>query len=321
MFSDSVLPIVSQVTGVLLVMVIGALARRLGWLSPASDKSLAVLTTNVLLPALLIDRIVHSNNFDRFADTWIPPVVGFGCTCIGFGVSWLVIHFAGTWLGIADPRVQRAFILATGLANYGFIPIPLAEHFFPDALVPLFIHNVGVDIALWSVGIFVISGEIGSGWRRLLLSPPLWSVFIAVLVLQCRLVDYMPMPLTQLLKSLGQCAVPIGLILSGAIIVDYWKDVRWREGMATLGLACLTRQLVLPLFMLTLASTIWLPNQMDRVLLLQAAMPAATFPIVLVKLYGGDVPTALRVVVGTSVLGLFTIPLWMVLGKLWLGII
>ncbi len=320
MFSDAVLPIVSQVTGVLLVILVGVVARRFGWLSPASDKSLAVLTTNVLMPALLIDRIVHSSKFNGFADSWIPPIVGFGCTCVGFGVSWFVIRFIGPRLGIIDPRVQNAFVLATGIANYGYIPIPLAEQFFPEALVPLFIHNVGVDIALWSVGIFVISGEFGSGWRRSLTSPPLWAVLVAILIQQFRLTEHLPAPVMQLSKTLGQCAVPIGLILSGAIIVDFWKDVRWRDGLATLGLACMTRQLVMPLFMLSIASWIWLPNQMDRVLLLQAAMPAATFPIVLVKLYGGDVPTALRVVVGTSVLGLFTIPFWIVLGKLWLGL-
>ena len=320
MISDAVLPIASQVSGVLLVMVVGAVARRLGWLSPASDKSLAVLTTNILLPALLIDRIVHSAHFNNHTDTWVPPLVGFGCTCVGFGLSWLVIRIIGPWFGISDPRVQNTFVLTAGIANFGYIPIPLAEHFFPEALVPLFVHNVGVDLATWSVGVLVIGGGVGTGWRRAIASPPLWAVLIAVIIHQLQWTSILPAPLSQLAKSLGQCAIPVGLILSGAIIVDYWKDVRWRDGLATLGLACLLRQVIMPVFMLSMAAWMWLPDQMDRVLLLQASMPAATFPIVLVKLYGGDIPTALRVIVGTSLLGLVTIPFWMVIGKLWLGI-
>ena len=50
----------------------------------------------------------------------------------------------------------------------------------------------------------------------------------------------------------------------------------------------------------------------------QAAMPAATFPIVMARLYEQDVQTAWVVVVGTSLLSLITIPLWMILGAAWL---
>jgi predicted permease len=53
-------------------------------------------------------------------------------------------------------------------------------------------------------------------------------------------------------------------------------------------------------------------------LLIQAAMPAATFPIVMTRLYDQDVQTAWVVVVGTSLLSLLTIPLWMTFGAMWL---
>jgi predicted permease len=39
-------------------------------------------------------------------------------------------------------------------------------------------------------------------------------------------------------------------------------------------------------------------------------MPAAVFPVVMAKHYGGDPATALRVVLATSLVGLITIPLW-----------
>jgi len=43
-------------------------------------------------------------------------------------------------------------------------------------------------------------------------------------------------------------------------------------------------------------------------------MPAAVFPIIMARHYGGDPPTALRVVISTSVAGLVTIPLWIKFG-------
>jgi hypothetical protein len=43
-------------------------------------------------------------------------------------------------------------------------------------------------------------------------------------------------------------------------------------------------------------------------------MPAAIFPIVVAKAHHGYMPTALRVVLGTSAIGLITIPLWIGFG-------
>ena len=54
--------------------------------------------------------------------------------------------------------------------------------------------------------------------------------------------------------------------------------------------------------------------ELKRVLVLQGAMPAAVLPIVLTKHYGGDARTSLQVALGTSLLGLVTIPLWIRFG-------
>ncbi|MGV3485402.1 MAG: malate permease, partial [Planctomycetaceae bacterium] len=55
---NDLLPIVLRVTGVFLVMGVGALARKRNWLTRESDASLANLTANVLLPALFLDRVL-----------------------------------------------------------------------------------------------------------------------------------------------------------------------------------------------------------------------------------------------------------------------
>jgi predicted permease len=74
--------------------------------------------------------------------------------------------------------------------------------------------------------------------------------------------------------------------------------------------------LILPCSILALAAWGTSSEALKQVLLIQAAMPAATFPIVMTRLYEQDVPTAWVVVVGTSLLSLITIPMWMILGDL-----
>jgi predicted permease len=74
----------------------------------------------------------------------------------------------------------------------------------------------------------------------------------------------------------------------------------------------------LPCMILALAAWLTSSEPLKQVLLIQAAMPAATFPIVMTRLYEQDIRVAWVVVVGTSLLSLFTIPLWMIFGAMWL---
>jgi predicted permease len=49
-------------------------------------------------------------------------------------------------------------------------------------------------------------------------------------------------------------------------------------------------------------------------------MPSAVLPIVISKHYGGDARIALQIALGTSLLGLVTIPLWIHFGSLLAGL-
>ena len=72
--------------------------------------------------------------------------------------------------------------------------------------------------------------------------------------------------------------------------------------------------------MLGLARVLPCSVELKRVLVVQAAMPAGVFPIVLSRLYGGDPATAVRIVAGTTLLSLVTIPLWIRWGLSWLDL-
>jgi hypothetical protein len=56
------------------------------------------------------------------------------------------------------------------------------------------------------------------------------------------------------------------------------------------------------------------------VLVVQAAMPAGVMPIIIARHYGGQPLTAVQIVLGTTVLALLTIPLWLKAGLAWVGV-
>jgi predicted permease len=311
--SDQFIKIASTVSGVFLVMVMGGIARQRKWFTKEVDRSMAGFTANVLMPSLFFHRIMTDQKLSMSIDAWTPALYGFGCTAVGFLVSVAVVKAVGKWFGIQSESEKRTFALCSGIDNYGYIPLPLAEVFYPACIVGLMVHNVGVDIALWSLGLFIISGAgIRETWRRVVFSPPLLAVAAALFIRQLGFGPWVPKPFLHMCDQLGRCSIPMGLVLSGAIIFDYASRFQWARAWRPLALAVIVRIVILPLGILLIAKH-WTHNtELKQVLLLQASMPAATFPIVMTRLYNQSVETAWTVVVGTSVLGMLTIPLWMV---------
>ncbi|OYP28366.1 AEC family transporter [Rhodopirellula sp. MGV] len=320
------MPIIASVIGVFLVMGVGAACRYAGWLTAEADRTLANVTANVLMPAYFLKQFSPGGNTGEkmeslsLANTWQAPLMGFLATAIGFGIAMLFARKIGPKVGLKTDASQRAFALCVGICNYGYIPLPLAETFYPSAVIDLIIHNVGVSIALWSIGISIISGSGGDGWKKTLTSIPLWAVVLSIGASMIGLTERIPVPVMKAVDALGVCAIPMGLLLSGAIIIDFMRDRTWRSEPGVILSAIGLRQIVLPAMLVFLSGVMVPSTDLRIVAMLQAAMPSAVFPIVLCKLYDRDTQTALRVILWTSLTGLFTIPFWLAFGGWWLGV-
>ena len=322
----------TAVAAVFAVVAAGAVARRGGLLTESADQTLLNGTIRVLLPCLifgvLLGRKELTGGFGRLA---LPPVVGFIEVVMGFALATLAARLVGPWIGLKTGRQRRTFALCVGMFNYAYVPVPLASAIFRDAsggpdggvLATLFVHNVGAEAALWSVGLLVLSGKLGRGWWRPVLNPPLGAIALALGLNATGGYRLMPAFLTQAIVLIGQAAIPAGLLLTGATMSDAAGSAKLHRGGGPMLLAALLRLGVLPVGFLALAHVLpaaWgMTLDLRRVVAIQAAMPCAVFPVVLTKHYGGDVPTAVRVVIFTSLLGLATIPLWLTAGLGWLG--
>jgi predicted permease len=183
----------------------------------------------------------------------------------------------------------------------------------------LFVHNVGVELAMWTLAVMIFTGGSVRDWRKFI-NAPLVAIVLALTINGFGWSDAVPKVVRTTLHWLGECAIPMSLILIGATVADYLGAFHHRWGGREIIAAVLLRILVLPAIFLLLAR--YLPASVDlkRVIVLEAAMPSAVFPIVMSRHYGGDPPTALRVVIGTSLVGLVTIPLWIRFGMSFVGL-
>lgn len=311
------LVLLNAVLPVLGVVGAGYAIRRLEWLNESADASLMRVVVNLLTPCLIADTILGNPAFERVDNVLLPPVLGFVTTAAGFGLGWLTRRWPRS---VAGQRGERTYALTVGLQNYGYIPIPLAQVLFSAGTMGvLFVQNIGVELAMWLLGLGLVSGRSWrEGWRHVL-NPPVVAI-VGTLALNLFVPrGLIPSPVMGCAHLLGQCAIPLGLILIGATIADVLPELKGSQGFRLVVVSCLVRQGMLPVVILFLAWILPLSTELKQVLLLHAAMPSAVFPIVMARHFGGDAGTALRVVLGTSLVGIATIPVWLKVGVILLG--
>lgn len=299
------------------VMGVGVALRRMQWLTAEADASLLKVVVNVLYPALIFEN-VHANPALRTAGNlgW-APVVGFVTIAAGIALC----YYAARALGFTVGTGLRTFAFSTGIYNYSYMTVPLmAALFGRESLGVLFVHNVGVEAGIWIVGILVLAGQsLRDGWRKLL-SAPVLALLLAVGVNLSGLGAHVPGVGLDVVRALAACAIPLGLILSGATVAEhlFTKPAGLFELRTSLT-AVVLRLGVLTALFLVLAKYGPFSADLKRVILVQAVMPAGFLPLVLVKHHGGNMLTAMRVVLATVVASVLLMPLWLRLGLAWVG--
>lgn len=104
----------------------------------------------------------------------------------------------------------------------------------------------------------------------------------------------------------------------GTSMTDLLESPGWHKNWRTPLGAVLLRLLVLPLTMIYLTHWLQPGIHFRHIVSVQAAMPAAMIPLIMAKRYGGDEPTAVRVILFTTLVSLVTIPLVVQAALQWL---
>ncbi len=102
-------------------------------------------------------------------------------------------------------------------------------------------------------------------------------------------------------------------------MADFWGRFWVSSGGGVMILATLVRNLICPAAFVLLAWVLPVSQELKETLVVQAAMPAGVFTLLLARHHGGDVPVALQVIFSTSAAALITLPLWVHFGMRLIG--
>jgi len=326
------LQILGDVSPIFLLMAVGAIVRRAGILNEQADRTLLDLSVHLLYPCLILDNVMTNETLRHSGNLVWSPLLGFACMAGSIGAAALAAHL---WRFKPDSR-RRTFAFVAGVFNYGYIPVPLiATLYGANALAVLFLFNLGTEVGFWIVGFGLLAGHsILGDWRRAL-TTPVRAIILGVLInlvtawfglkLDGATLDALAWgwPVKVIFGTIhlvGLCSIPLALLLIGATMADFWGEFRSARGVGVMTLAVLVRNAVVPLSFVILAWLLPVSRELKETLVVQAAMPAGVFPLLLARHHGGSVPVALQVIFSTSAVAIITLPLWIHFGMKLVGL-
>jgi predicted permease len=269
---------------VFLIMGTGFIIRRTGFISDKGDHALMKLTVNIFLPALALDKIIGNPLLTSSSIVLWAIGLGFGFVLVALAICYAL----GPLLGLKEGKGRRTFSITCGITNYGFMALPVMAVVFPgdQVLGVLFLHSLGIELAIWTLGVTILSGATRPQWK-LLVNGPVIAIVAGLTLNFTGLHSYIPGVVSTVFSAFGACAIPVGL---------------------------------LPLIMLATIATLNIATELKQVIIIQAAMPAAVFPIVLARHYGGHPVTAVQVVIFTTLGSALTMPLVIALALRWINL-
>jgi predicted permease len=299
------------------MIALGAGLRRTRLITESAEDSLFNLVVKVTTPCLIYESVATNPALREPGNLFLPPLLGFGLTLLSMALGWYVARALGLTIG----HGLRTFALAVGLTNYGYLPLPLMDAMFgPESRAVLLVHNVGVEAAIWTGGVLVVTGLSPlEGWRKLI-NAPVIALLLAITANLTGAAAHVPAPVMTLVHALAACAIPLGLLMTGVSIQPHLDDPKQLVNPRVTLTAWLLRLVVLPWVFLLAARYLPCPVELKRVLVFQAAMPSAVVSIIVARLYGGQPLVAVQIILGTTALALFTIPFWIRFGLSFAGL-
>ena len=296
---------------VILLVVLGQLLVRRGFVPPEAFRSLDRLSFLVLLPALII-RALANAEFDGAPWAMIAALIAAQVVMGAFGLT------ARLWPGMTGPAAGT--IIQSNVRWNTIIGLSLGGLLFGDeglALVSLAAAAMIPVANVISVYALVSHAERPPGERpkpllALTRNPLIWACLIGIALASLHV--RLPVIADETLKMLANAAIALGLLSAGAG-VDL--GALTRAGLRTFTWS-LVRLIGLPAVTLGMGLLIGLEGLPLAIALICAATPTAPNSYVLARELGGDTTLAANLIAAQTTLAALTLPLtWGVI--LWLG--
>lgn len=173
------LSVLLKILAMFLVILVGWMARRRGYLSAETTRALSRFVVDLTMPALIFTQMLGTVSGESLRADWFLPLLGGGVLILGNLVG----------LGLAPLFTRRGerstFIFLAMIANWVYLPLPIIQTLYgADGVRMLLLTNVGSQIVLWTLGVWALRGGRPdlSSLKNLATNPGLIATFVGIAV-------------------------------------------------------------------------------------------------------------------------------------------
>lgn len=285
----------------LLLMAVGAVVKKLGIVSDAGQKSINDLVIYVVLPCNIVSSFLIDWNDETLKQFAMVLVISLG------------IQICSVLLGKALYS-KRAFghrvNLQYGLicSNAGFLGNPVAEGVFGGVgLAMASIFLIPLRIMMWSSGIAIYTNNANKkdAAKRVATHPCIIACVIGIILMLTQ--AELPAVIGNTLDTIAACntglsMMVIGMILAGAKLSELFDFEIIKYSIV--------RLILMPLALYGVCLPLNIPPLVTGVCVILTAMPAGATTSILASKYHADELFATRLVVGSTIISMVTIPVW-----------
>lgn len=292
-----------NIQGTLFLMIlVGALIKKLGIMDEAGQRCLTDLCINVVIPCNILKSF--------FINLDSSILMACGLVVIVALLIQFVSVFLNRFLYQNYPADQRKVLqYCTLVSNGGFLGNGVAEGVYGTlGLLYASIYLIPMRIVMWAAGTsyFVAGGtDRKKVMRNIITHPCLVAVYIGMVIM----VLHIPLPdlITSTVTSIGNCNTALTMFIIGTILVDV--PLLTIVNRTTLWISAL-RLIVLPAIAWGISFLMGVEPVATGVAVIMTGMPAGATAAIFAARYGSDAVFATKCVVLSTLLSMLTIPVW-----------
>ena len=281
--------------------------------------ALSMLLMYIGMPFLIFSSTINNITINTELLATIGIVLGIGVvyTFVMFFVSKPLTKME------REEKTQGMMRFSSVFSNNGFLGIPLAMAVFGAgsmALMVVIILNIVTNVLMYTLGIYLISGDKKAiSLKKAFLNPVLIAFLVGIIANLLNVKGYVPEVATYS-THFSNLVTPIsmtilGMKMGGVKFLELFKS--WKTYyVSALKLVVFPMIIVAIVFVLNQVTAIIAPDMVLGVLI-AFAMPTAGLASTFSDNFGGDTENAVAFTLGTTVLSIVTIPL-MYWGICWL---
>ena len=292
-----------QIAIMALLMAVGILLSRRGFLSPQGTKDLGAILLRIIIPCVIVKSYITAYSRERLLELALSAGLALVAFILAMGIAYLVYG-----------KRRRIENFAAAFCNAGFIGIPLAQAVIGDEGVFYMAASVALlNLFQWTYGVYIMTDRKDSIRAKTIVKNP---VVIAIVVGIALFLSRLPVPgiLTSTLGYIAGMNTPVAMILMGT----YMAKLPWRKLLDKRAYGCvLLRLVVIPAVVLAVFWALPISNQnVALAAYLAAATPVGANICVFAQQYDCDYEFSVVTVCLSTVLSIVTVPLMVSLAQM-----